>query len=50
MTKLEKLEKLLEMLGITFSELREMNAAQIKAIEIEYRNRYKERIDISFCF
>lgn len=50
MTKIEKLEKLLEMLGITFSELRKMNEAQIKAIEIEYRHRYNENINISFCF
>lgn len=48
MTKLEKLEKLLEMLGITFDDVREFNANQIKALELQYKLQYGERIDISF--
>ena len=50
MTKLEKLEKLLKMLEITFDEVRNLNPNQIKAIELAYKAQYGERIDISFCF
>lgn len=48
MTKLEKLEKLLEMLGMTFDEVRQMNSNQIKALELQYKLQYGENISVSF--
>lgn len=46
----DKLEKLLECYGISWDELRTLNEAQIKAIEVAYYDRYGENIAISFDF
>lgn len=46
----DKLEKLLECYGISWDELRTLNEAQIKAIEVAYYDRYGKNIAISFDF
>lgn len=48
MTKTEKLEKILEIYNINFDDLSNLNECQIKAIEVDYFNRYGENISITF--
>lgn len=50
MTKTEKLEKILEIYNINFDDLSNLNECQIKAIEVDYFNRYGENISITFYF
>lgn len=50
MSQKDKLEKLLECYGLSWSELSTLSDAQIKAIEVSYYDRYGENITISFDF
>ena len=46
MSQKDKLEKLLECYGISWSELSTLNEAQIKAIEVAYYDSYGENVAI----
>ena len=43
----DRLEKILECYGISWSDLENLNEYQIKAIKVDYYNRYNENIGIT---